>query len=96
MDLSRNHAVGREVVAKQIFAQGEACGARIASLDLTACAKRTSILGASPAEAWPANAPNDEVLAQKDRTNTTDPTAWLRLSRNHAIETQVVAQRILA
>ena len=67
-------------MAKQIFAQGEACGARISLVDLTACATRTSILGTSPAEAWPANAPNDEVLAQKDRANTTDPTAWLRLS----------------
>ena len=43
--LSHNQAIGREVVAKQIFAQGEACGARLSSVDLTACAKRTSILG---------------------------------------------------
>ena len=32
--VSRNLAVGREVVAKQIFAQGEECGARISFVDL--------------------------------------------------------------
>jgi hypothetical protein len=34
ISLSRNHRVGREMVAKQIFAQGEECGARIFSVDL--------------------------------------------------------------
>ena len=34
LDLSRNHAVGREVVAKQIFAPGEEAGARRSFLDL--------------------------------------------------------------
>ena len=43
--LSHNQAIGREVVAKQIFAHGEECGARLAFVDLTACAKRSSILG---------------------------------------------------